>query len=61
MENVIIAQAIIQKQKNEWKAFAMTFFPILGSSAGYREKQSHDCMIGLKAFYPKTGVGILFG
>jgi len=41
MESIFIAEATIQKQK-KLKGISYDITPILSSSAGYREKRSHN-------------------
>jgi len=43
-ESKFIAEATIQKQK-KMKGICYNITPNLGSSAGYREKRSHNFMI----------------
>jgi len=51
MEIIFISETTIQNQKIKIKGICCDITNILGSSAGYREKQSHDRFtLGLKAF-----------
>jgi len=45
MESIFIAEATIQKQKTNERHICYDITPIIGSSAGYREKRSHNLMI----------------
>jgi len=43
MESIFIAEATIKKKQT--KGVCYYIIPILGSSAGSREKRSHNCMM----------------